>query len=237
MSKIFQDIIASYDDLKEEVEPLLFVARDKRLQEEAAGLVMQFVDRADGERLAAILDRDDRTANDLLALAAIAKSLAAELHMYVLLKEGESEKAWDRLIDAQHYTLAASRASKALSNLEAKFNYLRELERWLFPPQSFMSAGLVAGAQHCSICNDSYDKCAHISGRAYAGRFCNIVLKDLHLDHAALVEAPYDRRCRVVSFSVPSGKRNKMTWVVTPTSDDKAGNTCILLATTGAGTD
>ena len=176
-------------------------------------------DMCHGARLTAIMAGSERAANDLLGLAAIGNSLACELEVYVLLKDGASETAWIRLIDAQDAIVAASRASCSFSNLDAKFERLREMEKWLFPPQSFTSAGMIAGRQDCSICRDDYSKCNHIAGRPYMGRFCNVELKNIRPDHVALVEAPYDRRCRVTSFSVTGGSRNKMTWVFTPDTD------------------
>lgn len=223
-------IAAAYETLKGEIEPLLFVARDKGLQQQAGAIVSAFIDQAEGERLSAILAGDGTVANDLLALISVAKSLAAEVNMYVLLKDGESEKAWNLLIDAQDLITAAGSASKSLTNLDAKFDHLRELERWLFPPQSFVSVGLIVTERHCSICQDSYEKCDHIAGRAYMGRFCTLVIKAARPDHIALVESPYDRRCRVTDFAVPSGRRNKMTWVVTPATVDERGNINAILA-------
>jgi len=228
-------ISLAYENLKEEIEPLLFLARDRDLQEHGAALSRKFVDESHRARLTAIMAGNERAANDLLGLAAIGNSLACELDVYVLLKDGQSESAWNRLIDAQDAIAAASRASSSFTNLRAKFDHLREMEKWFFPPQSFTSAGLIAGKQDCSICRADYSKCDHIAGRPYMGRFCNIELKNIRPDHVALVESPYDRRCRIISFSVPGGRRNKMTWVITPAAEVEKGNMTAIIATANGG--
>ncbi|NML91551.1 hypothetical protein HHL26_21165 [Sphingobium sp. TB-6] len=97
------------------------------------------------------------------------------------------------------------------------------MEKWFFPPQVFMSAGLIVKRQECSLCGDDYEKCDHIAGRPYMGRLCAVVLKEVTPDHVALVEAPANRRCRITAFSVPGGRRNRMTWVVTPSVEKENG--------------
>lgn len=223
-------ISLAYEQLKEEVEPLLFLARDRDLQVQGATLAREFVDKCHGLRLAAIMNRDERAANDLLGLASIGNALAFELDVYVLLKDGRSENAWVQLIDAQDAIAAASRASSSFTNLQAKFDHLRNMENWFFPPQSFTSAGMIAERQDCSICQDAYSKCDHIAGRIYMGRFCNIELKNIRPDHIALVKTPYDRRCRITSFAVSGGERNQMTWVIAPTAEANKGNMTAIVA-------
>ncbi len=229
------DVALAYIALRDEVEALLFLASNADLQRAALTKLGAFVERVERERLAAIIARDEHMANQLLGLSTIGQAFTAELEMYLMLKEGQSESAWVRLIDAQDMVAAAARASSGFSNLEAKFERLRTMETWFFPPQSFMSAGLIARRQSCSICRDDYEKCNHIAGRPYMGRFCNIVLHDVAADHISYVESPYDRRCRVTAISVPGGMRNKMTGVVTPRDKTAKGNMNAIIATEGGG--
>lgn len=211
------EIITGFAALLEQVEPLLFLARDRKLQEQAIVATKQFLERVEQMRLAAIGMQNEPEANELLGLSMTLKALASELGVYVLLKADQAEDAWDRLIDAQDQIAAAARASKAIPNLGKKFDHLRSLESALFPPQNFLSAGLIVRRHECSICGTDYQDCDHIVGKPYMGRFCAVILKEVSADHIAFVDAPADRRCRVISFGVPGGTRNKMTWIVTPT--------------------
>jgi hypothetical protein len=212
------DIVTAYNALLEEVEPLLFIVRDSGLQREGIEQIDAFVTRADQARLGAIAAQDAERANLLLGFRSAARSLSAELNMYLLLKQDRPEEARAALIGAQSELGAAARAHPSF-RFEPKARHLRAMESHFFPPQVFMSAGMIVREQECSICRDDYEKCDHIVGRPYVGRFCTIVLKKVSLDHIALVEDPADRLCRVISFKVPGGTRNRMTWVVT--ADDE----------------
>lgn len=217
-----------FNELAEEVRPLLYVARNSGLQQQAGSAVAKLIERMHRARLQAILARDEATANAMLGLAAAARALAAELAVYVFLKQDEPEKAWNCLIEAQEGIAAAMRADGRLRSLAGKAGQLRELEDRLFPPQTFTSAGLLARRQDCSICDADYDRCEHIAGRPYMGRFCSVRLREMSADHLAIVENPADRRCRLTKQGVPGvGTRNLMTWVVTPSEDgaDTSENT------------
>lgn len=208
-------LISQYELLRAEVEPLLFVARSTALQKAAALSVQEFRTKIEVHRVAAITAQNEITANNMLGLSAILASLICELETYVLLKEEQPSAAWDKLIDAQDGLNAAMRATVSFANLPNKAKQLRELEASLFPPQTFLSAGLIVKRQECSICQDDYDKCEHIAGKAYMGVFCAVRLSEVTADHVSFVEEPANRRCRVIRFSVPGGHRNKMTWEIT----------------------
>lgn len=224
-----------YRQLQGEIEPLLFLARDSDLQAAAVKTALAFADDLERNRLAAITASDEEAANDFLGLISVLRSWAFEMTAYILLKQNEPEKAWDALINAQNGIMGAARASAAFTNLAAKFEHLRDLERYLFPPQTFLSSGFIASSQHCSICQAEYEACDHIAGRPYMGRFCNIEIKGLRLDHVAFVEVPADRRCRVKSHSVPGGIRNQMTWVVSPKPEDMKGSMEVIAAIATSG--
>ena len=49
------------------------------------------------------------------------------------------------------------------------------------------------------------------------GRLCRTIVTEIeHMDHVALVSEPANKNARAVEFSVPGGRRNTMTWRVTP---------------------
>lgn len=221
MSFTADDIDGGYLELQQQFEQMLFLARDKGLQKEAISQIEGFLKRVERGRLAAIVASREAEANSYLGLSMALRAVIRELEVYILLKEDQPEAAWNKLIDAQDMIKAAGRATKALTNLQGKYDRLRELETAFFPPQSFVSAGLIVHEQHCSICQDDYEKCDHIEGRAYMGRFCSLILQKVTADHIAFVDDPFDRRCRVTTMSVKGGRRNKMTGIATPAAESK----------------
>lgn len=216
MSDSQSDIAAGYAVLQQEIEPLLFLVRNSDLQRDAISKAQKFLNRVERARIGAIAEANEVEANSYLGLGAAIAAMMSEMEVYLLIKQDQPEAAWGKLIEAQEGVRAAARASKALTNLDRKFEFLRELETALFPPQIFASAGLIVHEQMCSICQADYEACNHIAGRAYMGRFCSLVIKKATADHVSIVDDPADRRCRVISVGVTNGKRNRMTWVVTP---------------------
>ncbi|HEY1605658.1 MAG TPA: hypothetical protein VGF77_08665 [Allosphingosinicella sp.] len=230
------EIAAAYNALLEDIEPLLFIVRDSGLQRAGIEALEAFVSRADQARIRAILEANEEHANLFLGFRSAARSLVNEMKMYLLLKQDDPEGAWSALIDAQELLGAASRAHQGFDYLGPKANHLRDLEKWIFPPQVFVSAGMIVREQRCSICDDDYERCDHIAGRPYLGRFCTIILKQASLDHVAIVDDPADRRCRVTTFKVPGGTRNRMTWVITPDDENESDSRSMkmIIATAGS---
>lgn len=209
-----------FNDLAERSRPLLYLARSSVLQGKAAAETDVIVDRIHQVRLRAILSKDSAIADGMLALSCLARALACELRVYLMLKSDEPEKAWNMLISAQENVDSAMRADPRLRTFAEKAAQLRQLEDRLFPPQTFTSVGMLAKRQQCSICRQDYDECDHVAGRAYLGRFCSMLPEDVSTDHVAIVESPADRRCRLTSQGVPGvGMRNLMTWEVSPGGD------------------
>lgn len=211
--------IERFNSYIEGVAHLLFLPRDAGLQQEGiSGLTHAMAEFA-VEKAAAIAAGDEDKANLLLGFECVGGSLIAELRMWIALKEGGWEVAWDKLIEAQMATAAATRAHRGFHHLIQHANRLEAIEQLVFPPQVFMSAGLIVARQECSICGSEYGECDHLAGLPYMGRFCCIIARELTPHHVAVVDSPADKRCRATSFSVKGGKRDRMTWVVHPSSD------------------
>jgi hypothetical protein len=210
----------AFNDLADMSRPLLHLARSSRLQREAAAAADAMLERIHTARLAAILSEDEVVAGRMLAFSCLARALASELRVYLLLKSDEPEQAWNMLITAQENVDGAMRADPRLRSFVEKGEQLRRLEEGLFPPQTFTSMGMLARRQRCSICRQDYDDCDHVAGRAYLGRFCSMIPEDVSTDHVAIVENPADRRCRLTSQGVSGvGMRNLMTWEIVPDDD------------------
>lgn len=194
-----------------------FMARDRNLQLEAAEALTELAIQAESTRIA-MLDAN-RMDEALRSLGGrhFAEALRFELLMCVCLKDGDADKAWDNLIRAQiHYNYAMRSHPAWGAQLADKCEQLLRMEKDLFPPQVFMSAGLIVRAQECSICRKDYQTCEHISGRIYNAEFCSIRLSNVTADHVAIVKEPANKMCRVTHFTSEEGRRNRMTWAIVP---------------------
>jgi len=210
------ELIAYFNEHANEAACLIFLGRDRGLQQEWLERMEEVERTLDVARSDAAAERDERAANFLLGLQCAARALASELKVYLLLKDDRPEAAWDALIDTQDALAGALRAGPEFAHLEPQAQRARELEDYLFPPQMFLSAGLIVHKQVCTICGQDYTECDHIAGMPYCGEFCAVQLTEAEADHVAIVEEPANRRCRLTAFSVTGGTRNRMTWVVTP---------------------
>lgn len=215
-----------YTSRVQKLEIFANIARDTDLQIEAQkGLILLAEDILEIKSEAIRVANED-IANMCLGCQCAIASLISEIAMWVLLKQNQPDKAWDELIEAQNSAAAAIRADPGFAHLIERCNYLLAIERLVFPPQVFSSAGLTIGGLTCMICGMEYGECGHIAGRPYMGRFCSAEVKGpIVPDHVAIVDDPEDKRCRVTTFGVEGGHRNRMTWVVTPTEDgeDRTG--------------
>lgn len=210
----FHDLLMAFDERVKSVSPLLYLTRDRGLQQDAVNDLSGYHYQIDDMRQQAIRFQDEENANIFLGMKCVVAGLISELKVYINLKNDNMDEAWSHLISAQSSINAAMRANAGFSTLSSQSHRLRELEKYLFPPQQFLSAGLIVGFQQCSICNDDYSKCDHLAGKAYMGRFCAITLKDVEPNHVAFVDEPANRHCRVTATSVSEGRRNVMTWRV-----------------------
>ena len=192
------------------------IARDSQLQIQAIESINSFQVVVAKEKEFAISESNEQYANLLLGFACCLESIASEIAMSVQLKSSEPEKAWDHLIESQGACAGAMRAHSALEHLEKRYSHLVIVERHVFPPQSFMSAGFTCGESTCSICGEMYGTCPHLEGLPYMGVFCQRILSNPRIDHTALVDVPNDKRCRVTHIGVKGGYRNKMTGVIEP---------------------
>ncbi len=208
----FEEMAQKFDSLAHQAQTLTFIARDLDLQKEALASLAEFLDKLAGAKQTSIEAGDEQSANRVLAFELMVSSLASELRMYIDLKAGQPEAAWNHLIDAENYAASAMRADGLASHLTNHITKLEALEELLFGPQSFMSFGSIVGTTECSICGGPYDDCPHVVGRPYMGSLCSVICKDVDIREVSYVTEPADKRCRVTHFSDSGGQRNKITW-------------------------
>jgi len=208
--------IAKFNEKIKEAEVFLSITRDSNLQREAIDSLQQLQIAVDAEKDIAIKHGDEDYANLLLGCECVTAALIAELKMWLFLKEENPDAAWDELVRAQMASWDAVRAHQGFAHLSNQFKKLEAIEKIVFPPQVFVSSGMIVKKQECSICGGEYGECDHLAGKPYMGRFCYIIARDLSVDHVAIVEQPADKRCRIEHFDVEGGMRNRMTWKIKP---------------------
>lgn len=216
MNNTTSSFISGFNKTVENCAVFLCITRDSQLQKTAIIQLLQLLKDLSDEKDKAKASGDEDYANLLLGCECIANGQIAEIKMWLLLKEDKPDEAWDALITAQDSFLAATRAHNGFTGLEGHIRRLAEIECLVFPPQVFLSSGMIVESQICSICADEYDDCGHVKGRPYMGEFCTVRLIPSKIDHVSIVKEPANKRCRVTSFSDEGGDRNRMTWVVKP---------------------
>ena len=192
-------------------ESLLFITRCSDLQREGIDAIAQTGDLIATEMERAVGNGNEEYANVLLGLRCVVGSLIAELLMYIGLKEEDPDAAWNHLVSAQNSLAAAASASTEFSHCTIRHKRLALIETTMFPPQMFLSVGAVAIEADCSICQDDYSNCDHVSGIPYMGEFCSVLIKRADLDHVAIVDEPADKRCRIMAHGTEENRRNWMT--------------------------
>src|SRR5271156_2852495 len=157
--------IELFNTAVEKAGELSYVVRDNELQRSALAELSALAARVEAWKRQAISDQNERYANVFLGGQCVIEALEAELNMWLQLKDGRPNEAWENLVNAQRATRNAIRASRGFSHLEARATRLLNIERVVFPAQVFLSAGLIVRSQQCSICGAEYDDCPHIVGK------------------------------------------------------------------------
>lgn len=210
--------VAEFNKVVEECANFRYITRDSGLQEEAVARLRDLRARIGAEKELARASADEDYANLLLGCECSADALISELKMLILLKDGRPDQAWDALVAAQSSLSSAMKAHEGFARVDDNMRRLDAIECLIFPPQVFLSSGMIVKNQICSICGDEYEDCDHVKGRPYMGKFCTVTLIPSAVDHVAIVDSPANKRCRILKFSVDSGYRNRMTWVVEPSA-------------------
>lgn len=216
MHPLNKEIIDKFNEIIIHCENMSCITRDSGLQKEAIGILESLLDDFASHKQASIGEGNESGANLFLGFECVVKCVSAQLQMWLLLKQENPDEAWSQLVLAQGLALDATRAHEGFSHVETEYKRLLDIEKLIFPPQVFLSAGLVVNSQECSICGSEYDECDHLAGMPYWGEFCCIVAKEFKANHVAIVDNPADKRCRIVNFSVEDGERNRMSWKVEP---------------------
>ena len=201
----------SDEELLAEVESLLAEARRVShftVDPSLKGAVVSSCDKALAALVAAKkATNDEDAANRLLAAELAVVGASAEMQMWQHLEAKDFEGAWGRLVEAEDALHASGNvhSGSAVYQVDAERRLL--FEATLFPPQMFMSTGMIVEKASCSICGEQYDDCGHVKGHAYNGELCTRTIEQAKMLEVSIVEHPSDRRCRVTNV----GGLNTMT--------------------------
>ena len=208
-AKIFQKKVSN---VFAETSKFLFISVDLELQTKKTKDLLKLKDEASYIKSEAIEKQDEDSANALLSMESIIEALIDELRMWVALKKDDPNKAWDFLVNAQYATRQALQAHNLLKRFHA-VSYCKRLyllEKLLFPPQFFFSPCFIIERAECSICGSEYGKCNHVVGKAYMGKLCCRIIKEIkEIKEVSIVKAPANKHNRIMCFS--NGKHMKDT--------------------------
>jgi hypothetical protein len=216
MSDFVPSFVIEFNKIVDECSTFIYVTRDRELQRGACAKLENLLARVETEKESARTSGDEDYANLLLGCECVANALVSEINMWLLLKDGRPDEAWDALLGAQSGLSSAMRAHEGFAQVEGRIRRLDSIERLIFPPQVFLSTGMLVKSQICSVCGGEYEDCEHVKGRPYMGKFCTVRLIPSAIDHVSIVDNPANKRCRILKFSVDGGCRNRMTWAVEP---------------------
>jgi hypothetical protein len=192
------DVLATVDSLLAEARRVSHLTVDPSLKR---GVVSNCNETLAGLKAAKKATDDDSALNRLLAAELAVMGASAEMQMWQHLEDGDYEGAWGCLVEAEDALHAAGNAHIDGSAYQVDAQRRLLLETTLFPPQVFMSAGMIVERASCSICSARYDDCDHVKGRAYGGELCTRNIEQAKMLEVSIVEHPSDRRCRVTNVS------------------------------------
>ncbi|MDV3713798.1 hypothetical protein CMU40_14560 [Elizabethkingia anophelis] len=125
-----------------------------------------------------------------------------ELQMLVNIKEDKMHEAWGNLVNAQvTYGTVMRNFPFEFDEPNEYTDRLDTYEKLLFPKMFFLSTGSIIKKSHCSICEESFNKCDHIKGRLYNGELCTRIITEAEIEEASFVDTPANKHCRAISTS------------------------------------
>lgn len=138
----------------------------------------------------------------------VVNAIISSLQMWIYLKENKSMEAWRKLQDAFDYLYYSKLVKNKIRGIRALENFLKKCEKTLFPPfPLYNSIGMLVKGGECSVCRQPIEYCEHIEGRLYYGTICKrINVKDVAINHVALVKVPEDKRCIITQVEENDGK-------------------------------
>lgn len=153
----------------------------------------------------------------------VINSIISSLQMWIYLKEEKNIEAWRKLQDAIDYLYYSKQVENKIRGIKTLETFLKNCEKTLFPVfPLYNSIGLFVKGGECSICRKPIEYCEHIEGKLYYGTICKRVnIKDISINHVAMVKNPEDKRCIITQIEEKDGKMHDYMTLL-PTRDKPA---------------
>lgn len=206
----------------------LFIARDKAILDEQIKILEDIVHDIEKTKNKFIARQDEDNANKWLSMEEAASSILNGLIMFTKLKENNPESAWNYLISAQNHAYWSSNAYELPNTTIQRdcSNHFYNVERVLFPPQVFLSMGMIVAESICTICQKQTSECEHICGEVYMGKMCGQTYTKIEsVEEVSMVNDPADKRCRVTRYQKNSMNINTMTLISEPVNETFSNET------------
>ncbi len=180
----------------------LYITRDIAIFEEQKSKLEKLYGQVVETKQKFIESKNEDESNKFLSIENLCMSILSGIRKFIKLKQNDPNGAWLDLVEAQNNSHWSINHYELSSNLPQDcIIHFNNIEKILFPPQTFNSISVASVKSKCSICDEDFSLCVHIRGEAYMGISCSEIcteLKDFH--HIALVENPDDKRCRNTSY-------------------------------------
>jgi hypothetical protein len=216
MNNRLEALKVEFKDVVTECERFCYAARARELQVEAIDRLETLKTKASALKAVMVAAQNEDSANQLLSIEEMLQALICELKMWVAFKDDDPNNAWDFLINAQGAAHTAMQAHEIASHLDDYIEKLHILEHLLFPPQVFMSPGVIIKESTCSICGSEYGECDHVVGRPYMGEICAKAIEKFEIHETSVVPHPANKHCRMIMISDGKMVRDLMTGRLTP---------------------
>ena len=218
MNERLRDLRTELQDTVDECGRFCYAARAREFQVEAIEKLETLKSKTSALKAEMVAIEDEDSANQLLSFEEMLQALIFELTMWVAFKDDDAHAAWTALIEAQSAGRTAMQAHEISGWMDTCIERLHVLEHLLFPPQTFVSMGMIIRKSSCSICGREYGECDHVKGKAYMGQMCARVIEEFEKLETSIVSEPANKHCRMIAISDGDITRDLMTWRSVPTA-------------------
>lgn len=212
MTEQIEGLLTRSNATLHEAQRLFYATRGSELQEQCVQDLLRLRDDIGQLKRDAAQAQDEDTANMLFALGSVVTSFCEGLRMWIAMKTDRMGEAWAHLVNAQESIGIALRGNPGASAYQVYAKRLGLIEAVVFPPQSFVSVGMVIHKSECSICGLDLEDCDHVPGRLYLGDLCYQIVKDAKLVEVSHVDDPASKHHRVTAIQERDGSRDTLTW-------------------------
>lgn len=180
-----------------------------RIDESSSAWWIAIAKRADTERVRAIAEEDESTANQIWFLQTVAETRGTMADAFEDISRGRYREAWPKLEQVE-IAIASLMANPFLDLNRYGVSSLNcMVRRWqdLYPYTVFASPEMVIKREDCTVCGQPFtpfSPCGHTPGKVYAGVMCSRLVRDFEFVSIALVRDPVQKYSVVVADPDPN---------------------------------